>query len=244
MSLLFLFLILPISIVLAHTGEDFDFSPKTAYPLTLMQAAGYGSIIFGALIFIVIFKGNSLSDSSKKTIFISIAGLVSLITLYLVVVTLHMNLTSDTKGPVHWHADYEIWACGKRIRLAEPKFMSNTQGTQMTHSHNDDRIHIEGTLLDLKESGLRYFFHSVGGSISIDGMSIPTDEGMKEFHNGDLCNELPARLYAFVNGNQVADFPAYRISHYGEVPPGDRIKFVFTEKPLNQIGTNIGKNGT
>ena len=228
---------------IAHFGEEnFNFNQSGVYPITQTQAVGYGIALFGALMLIVLFFGGKMSEVTKKTVFLSITGVVSLVTLYLVLTTIHMNIVSATKGPVHWHADYEIWACDKKIGLEYPKFMSNRQGTTAIHSHNDNRIHIEGTLMDLEESSLGVFFQAIGGAISNDAIKIPTNEGLRVFHDGDMCNGISARLYVFVNGNLVTDPPAYRISHYENVPPGDRIKFVFTEKPIGKISPFIGKN--
>jgi hypothetical protein len=58
-------------------------------------------------------------------------------------------------------------------------------------------------------------------------------------HEGDFCNEKPAKLYVFVNGNLIEAPSAYVIAPYEKVPPGDRIKIVFTEKALEEIDPNI-----
>jgi hypothetical protein len=152
---------------------------------------------------------------------------------------LHLNIISLTKGPVHWHADFEIWVCGREIKLSEPKGLSNKQGVDLMHAHNDNRIHVEGVILDKKQASLGAFFHAVGGSLSSDGLKVPADEGLISVHNGDKCNEKPANLYVFVNGNLIENPSAYEISHYEKVPPGDRIKFVFTEKQAEEIDPNI-----
>lgn len=162
-----------------------------------------------------------------------------LVTIYIILTTLHLNIISITKGPVHWHADFEIWVCNKEIKLAKPKGLSNKQGVDLMHAHDDSRIHIEGVLLDRKAASLGAFFYAISGSLSDDRLKVVTDEGLFAVHNGELCNEKPAKLYVFVNGNLINNPSGYEISHYEKVPPGDRIKFVFTEKPIEEINPNI-----
>ena len=227
--------------VFSHEGEE-DFMPDHSelYPITQSQAVGYGSLIFGFLIIIILILHKRMNEITKKIIYSLVAIVVSIVTIYLVLTTLHLNIISETKGPVHWHADFEIWVCDKEIELAKPNsVMSNKQGTDLMHAHNDNRIHVEGVLLDTKEASLGAFFHAVGGFLSDDGIKIPTDEGLVSVHEGDKCNENPARLYVFVNGNLIEHPKAYVIKPYEKVPPGDRIKFVFTEKPIGEINPNI-----
>ncbi|MBS3100733.1 hypothetical protein J4204_01220 [Candidatus Woesearchaeota archaeon] len=240
--LLFLALILPVNFAFAHEGEEDEFmlDHSELYPITQLQAAGYGSLAFGVLIAVILLFHKKMEGMAKKIAYSLILIVVALVTLYLVIVTLHLNLISLTKGPVHWHADFEIWVCDKEIRLAEPKGLSNKQGVDLMHAHNDNRIHVEGVLLDMKAASLGAFFHAVGGSISDDGMRVPTDENLVVVRNGYTCNEKPAKLYVFVNGNLIENPGDYAISHYEEVPPGDRIKFVFTEKSVEEINKNIG----
>ena len=238
--LFFILLILSAYIIFAHENEEeFILDHSNLYPITQLQAVGYGSLIFGILIVIITLFHKKMSELIKKIVYHSIIVVVLFVTVYLVITTLHLNTISATKGPVHWHADYEIWVCDKEIKLAEPKGLSNKQGVDLTHSHNDNRIHVEGVLLDKKEASLGAFFYAVGGSLSSDGFKVPIDEGLISVHEGDFCNEKPAKLYVFVNGKLIENPSAYEIAHYEKIPPGDRIKFVFTEKSLEEIDTNI-----
>lgn len=236
-------LILSISIVFSHEGEEDEFmlDHSELYPTSQLSAVTYGSILFGILIVIIIFFHRIMNNLTKKIVYFLIAAVASLVTIYLIITTLHLNVISLTKGPVHWHADFEIWVCDKEIELAKPqKFLSNKQGTDLLHAHQDNRIHVEGVLLDYKQASLGAFFYAVGGSLSSDGIKVPTDEGLVAVHDGDFCNEKPAKLYVFVNGNLIENPPAYVIAPYEKVPPGDRIKFVFTEKSIEEINPNIG----
>lgn len=238
--LLSIFLLLSIHNAFSHENEpDFDLDHSELYPLSQLTVVGYGSLIFGILIVITILFHKKMNDISKKIVYFLIIIISAFVTIYLIVTTLHLNIISITKGPVHWHADFEIWVCDKEVKLAEPKGLSNKQGVNLMHAHNDNRIHVEGVLLDKKAASLGAFFYAIGGSISDDGIKVPTDNGLVSVHNGDKCNEKPAKLYVFVNGNLIGDPSAYIISPYEKVPPGDRIKFVFTEKPIEEINPNI-----
>ena len=47
------------------------------------------------------------------------------------------------------------------------------------------------------------------------------------------------QFYVFVNGKQIHGYSSYVMAPYEKVPPGDRIKNVFTEKPLEEINTHL-----
>ena len=240
--LLLIIIVFTTSIVFSHEGEEDEFmlDHYNLYPLTQLQATGYGLLIFSILIGIIISFHKKMNDFTKKTIYLLVVAVAGLVTIYLVVTTLHLNIISLTKGPVHWHADFEIWVCDKEIKLAEPKGLSNKQGVDLMHAHADNRIHVEGVILDKKQASLGAFFYAIGGSLSDDGLRVPTDNGLVSAHEGDKCNEQPAKLYVFVNGNLIENPSAFVIAPYEKVPPGDRIKFVFTEKSVEEINKNIG----
>jgi len=236
-----LLLLLSIYQVYSHEEEESLMKQPSAYfPLSQLSAFGYGSLIFGILIVITLLFHKKMSEAAKRITFYLIVIVASLVTIYIALATLNLNLVSETKGPVHWHADYEIWVCGKEIEIAMPKnIFSNKQGTDLMHSHEDKRIHVEGTLLDKKAASLGAFFHAVRGSLSDDGMTVPTDAGVVSVHDGDSCNGNPGKLYVFVNGKIINNPSNYVISQYEKVPPGDRIKIIFTEKPIKDIDIYI-----
>ena len=240
--LLVIFIFLSLSANSAFSHEEngqFDLEHSNLYPLSQLAVVGYVSLAFGILILTIVIFNKKMSESIKKAVYILLIVVVSLATLYLIITTLHLNTISITKGPVHWHADFEIWVCGKEIRLAEPKGLSNKQGVNLLHAHNDNRIHVEGVILDPKQASLGAFFYAIGGSLSDDGLKVPSDSGLISAHDGDKCNEKPANLYIFANGNLVDAPSKYVIAPEEKVPPGDRIKFVFTEKPIAEINPNI-----
>ena len=230
--LFFILSFLAANTAMSHEGEEDDFmlDHSGLYPLSQLAVVGYGSIAFAVLILIIILFHKVMSEFVKMSVYILLAALIAVVTLYLVITTLHLNIISLTKGPVHWHADFEIWVCDKEIKLAEPKGLSNRQGVDLMHAHNDNRIHVEGVILDKNQASLGAFFYAIGGSLSSDGLKVPSDQGLISVHEGDFCNEKAAKFYVFVNGNLIENPAFYEIAHYEKVPPGDRIKFVFTEK--------------
>ncbi len=237
---LFFMLILTLYSVYSHEeeNEEFMLDHSELYPITQLQAVGYGSLIFGILIVIILLFHKKMNDMTKKIVYFFVVIISAFVTIYLIITTLHLNIISVTKGPVHWHADFEIWVCDKEIKLAEPKGLSNKQGVDLMHAHNDNRIHVEGVILDKKQASLGAFFYAIGGSITDDGIEVPTDTGLVSVHEGDKCNEQPGKLYVFVNGKLTSNPRDYVIAPYEKVPPGDKIKIVFTEKPIEEINPN------
>jgi len=229
------------SLSYSHEGEEeYMLDHSELYPITQWEAVTYGSAAFAILIAFILFFHKKMSDVIKRIVYLLVAVVVGAVTIYLITVTLHLNVTSVSKGPVHWHADFEIWACDKEIFLAKPqRFLSNKQGVDLLHAHQDNRIHVEGVLLDYRQASIGAFFHAVGGSLTYDGMQVPTDDGLMSFHDGDKCNEQPARLYVFVNGKLIQNPKEHVIAPYEKVPPGDRIKIVFTEKSLEEINPYV-----
>ncbi len=237
--LLLTFIILSMQTFSHEEEDEFMLDHSELYPLTQLDAVGYGSLAFGVLVLIILIFHKKMADNAKKITYMLVAIVVGTVTIYLITTTLHLNITSISKGPVHWHADFEIWVCDKKIKLFEPKGFSNKQGVDLMHAHDDNRIHVEGVLLDEKAASLGSFFYALGGYITNDGLKVPTDEGLLSVHDGDKCNEQPAKFYVFVNGDLIQNPKEYVIAPYEKVPPGDRIKIVFTEKPMEQINPNI-----
>jgi hypothetical protein len=180
-----------------------------------------------------------LSPKGKKVAFILISVPVILSTLYLGGYTVYENIISETGGPVHWHLDYEVWVCGERLDLINPRGLENKIGTSELHEHNDDQIHVEGTLIKKSEADLHSYFEAIGGRLTKEELVYPTEEkGIVDVKNGDLCNGVPGTLQAFlykVDGNvftqqKLADFPEYIMSPESLVPPGDCVIIEFGEE--------------
>lgn len=211
---------------------------------TTIQYTILVTIIVLLLIFISLFCKKT--EAQKWFLFLGIAIPVVLVTLYAAGATIYLNIISETKGPVHWHADYEIWNCGEQLELVKPTSLMNRVGTPVFHEHNDNRIHVEGVVHKKSEVSLHDFFTAVGGMLRTSTLALPTDMGLVEIHNGDLCNGKPGTLQIFLyrvtNPNpaqksgflyeqiKLDDFEDYILAPYATIPPGDCLIIEFDEE--------------
>lgn len=233
-------LILSISLSYAHEDE----SEKDKFPLKNLTAAWIGVVSLALFLIIIFIFKNNLNNTTKKIIYSMFVIMISLTTAYFVITTVHINVISETKGPVHWHADFEVWKCGEKIDLAEPKGISNKIGTAVHHEHNDNRIHVEGVVADKRDFDLYSFFWAVGGAMAKGYFMMPTDDGIVEMRNGELCNgkegKLQVFLYQTINPDsskrwvytqeKLQDFEEHILAPYSNVPPGDCIIIEFDEE--------------
>lgn len=166
----------------------------------------------------------------KIFLFLGFVLIILANTFYLVGSTLYLNRESHSGGPVHYHADFEIYKCGQEVNLLDPQGLSNKVGTQVVHEHGDNRIHIEGVLLDKHDASLGHFFAEIGGSMDENHLTVPTDQGLVTIDNEDLCGNRPALFQVFVYQTKddhyfqqkIIENPQdYIISPQGDVPPGD-----------------------
>lgn len=174
---------------------------------------------------------------SKPWLFWPILAVVTLVTLILIGSTVYLNTVSTSKGPVHWHADFEAWACGEELNLKDPDgFLSNKTGNPVLHEHDDSRIHLEGVVVNPDDASLGRFLDVTGGSITSQSLVWPGNTGTRSFINGQDCHGEPAEVQVFVYQTTENDYyrlekidnPAdYIISDESVVPPGDCIIIEF-----------------
>lgn len=178
------------------------------------------------------------SELVKIILFVLMIGVISLNTLYLAGSTIYKNERSVTGGPVHWHADFEIWNCGKEVDLVDPVGWSNKIGTPVYHEHNDKRVHVEGVVLDNSEVTLGRFFNVIGGNLTMQNLAAPLNDGsVMNVSNGEYCNGSPAMIQVFVYKTEGANFSQekllypedYILSDDSGVPPGDCIIVEFDQ---------------
>lgn len=222
--------------IYAHEGE------KETSIYSFNTWITFASLLLGLIA--AFYSINKIKEKNKrKNIIFGLIVLTTIaITSYISITTIYNNITSFSRGPVHWHADFEIWACNNLIEIQDPKnIFTNKIGSPEAHEHNDNRIHIEGLIKHREDALLGNFFRSIGGSISSNHISVPVhDQGVKTWINENLCNNKPAKFYMFVNEELNEEFDFYLIKPFANVPPGDKIKFVFTEKPLDEINKELG----
>lgn len=201
-----------------------------------IQAAIIAAILLLALVFIALAAGENSGNQTKKIIFWSMVVIIVFPTLFFVGTTLYTNLSSITKGPVHWHADFKIITCGEEIESRDIRGLSNKLGTNLLHEHEDRRIHIEGVVAKESDIALDKFFEVQGGKLSSDSFTIPTNKDLRTITNGDGCDGgkqgvWQVFLYTVDSGivwqRKLEDFVHYVPSPHTTVPPGDCIIFEF-----------------
>ncbi|HIJ97808.1 TPA: hypothetical protein H1009_01840 [archaeon] len=241
-SVAFLLAILSATVNAHGPGENLDAWQRLGI-INPIKAVEYGAAIIVASIAVSLMLKKKLKDGHKKILFVIIAAAAIISTLYLAGTTIYLNQKSWSGGPVHWHADFEIWACGEQIDIVDPEGFKNLVGESAVHEHGDNRIHIEGVMFEKEDATLGEFFEALGGEFTTETLSAPTNHGMMSWAGGkETCNGNYADWHTFINGQFVANeaAPDYVISPWQTVPPGDTIKFVFSEKPPEQINPNIG----
>ncbi len=241
------------SIVFSH-GEVEDGSEIANIASLSLKLIYLTSLIMILVTIISIFFHKKLPNTFKKILFWLTSFLVIVTTLFLIGSTVYLNIVSPTKGPVHWHADFTIEICGKDIEIADPTGIMNRIGKSDLHEHNDNRIHIEGTPPSLESIELGEFFEAVGGNFDPISFSVPTNQGLMSVKNGDLCNNKPGRLFLFVESQSGIQrvwriepkSGEYIIAPYGNVPPGDRLRIIFTEHDANTMLAELqeGRHGS
>lgn len=202
----------------------------------------FSSIIIGVLLLIALIKKGQ-GDTLKLFLFWGMVVPTIFTTLFLAAVTVMENRSSATGGPVHWHADFQIYNCGQLVKLIEPEGLSNRIGTRLLHEHGDNRIHVEGTVQDLKTISLEKFFSVIGGRLTDTFLLVPTDRGDLVMQNNQSCpenspsllqregrGEFPVlQIFAYQTDEQTKTiiqkkltiFPGYILSPHSKIPPGD-----------------------
>lgn len=169
----------------------------------------------------------------KKLLFGAIVSTTVLSTVFLAATTIYINVVSSSGGPVHWHADIEMWNCGEEVELKKPKGLSNKIGTATLHSHDDKRIHLEGVVVNRNNASLGNYFRVIDGQISKDEVTIPAISQNLTLKSGQTCpNGKPAEVQVFayrVNADntyyqeKLEDPAEFVIAPHSQVPPGDCI---------------------
>ena len=205
-----------------------------------------GSIFLGGLALIAL-KTKGLDKGAKKLLFSAIVIVTLIPTIVMSASTIYLNVISSSGGPVHWHADIEVWNCGKEVDLKDPKGLSNKIGTPTLHEHNDKRIHLEGVVLKPTDASLGNFFHVIGGSLTRDAFSIPSNEGLLSVRNGANCageTTSQVQVFAYTTDKKnnyfqqkLEDPASFIIAPFSVVPQGDCIivEFGFPKEKTDKL---------
>lgn len=116
-------------------------------------------------------------------------------------------------GNIHWHAIPTIEICGEQKPIPTP--IGNTHlGSPLLHTHEDAKIHIEGTVSNPSQITLGGFMSNIGLKFN--------EKQLLDKKNGDACaNGQQGKVTLIVNGTENDQFENY------VVKDGDLIKMVF-----------------
>jgi len=139
------------------------------------------AVVSAAVLFLfVLILGTVLAQRSarfKKPLFTLIVVVVVATTLAISGATLVMNFNSPVAGPVRWASDFQIWACDNQLNLRDPRGVTNRIGTPTLFEQNDNRIHYEGTPINLPgDASLGNFMQAVGGDVSDNTLAVPLND--------------------------------------------------------------------
>jgi hypothetical protein len=200
-------------------------------------------LIFGVIALAVLaylsLKLQKVSEDTKKLLFLAIVLVTLIPTLIMSFSTVFVNVISSSGGPVHWHADIEVFACGREVNLKDPKdWWVNKIGSATLHEHNDKRIHLEGVVMKKHDASLGNFFRVIDGELSSTSFSVPTNEGLLTVKNGEICEgsgtgEVQVFVYRtdkddYYSQEKVSNPQDHIIAPFASVPKGDCIVVEFT----------------
>jgi len=229
----------------AHEGEEEETVETPLTPARFIDRVQDLSLLglqltgaWVAVLLLISLLWRKKTEFGKWVLYLGIAVPVLLATLFSALGTVYLNLASVTGGPVHWHADFRVFACGQELDLIDPTGLANRVGSPVFHEHGDGRIHVEGVVVSLEDAALHNFFSFVGGELHDDHFSFPTNEKLYEFSNGDLCEgEGVGTLQVFswktdeergeFYQEKLTHFEDYVISPHSNIPPGDCLIFEF-----------------
>lgn len=225
--------------VLAHGGEELiEIAKPGLGEIIRADNLKFSLLALGLLLVLAVIAVflKDVNGRFKSLLFGAIVLVSVVTTLYLAGSTIYLNQQSETGGPIHWHADFELWHCGQKLEIADPKGFSNKVGTEVVHEHNDNRMHFEGVLLSSHDASVGHFFESLGGGMSNNQLVIPSDAGQATYSGGDFCSDgTKAVMQVFVYQTKDGQFSQkklddpqnYIISPHSQVPPGDCVIIEF-----------------
>ncbi len=195
------------------------------------------SVIVASIALLILISITAIAKTRSSLIFAALVLIILGTSGILIGSTIYLNKVSSSGGPVHWHADTEVWACGTEVQFKDPVGrLSNKVGTSTFHEHNDKRIHLEGVVVERHDASLGKFFRVIGGQITSSSLLMPADDGAKNYLNGQLCSNEPAQLQVFAykttpdmyyTVEKIQNPADYIISPSSNVPPADCIIIEF-----------------
>lgn len=236
----FLVLLVLIPLAMAHTDAAEDSS--VILKQQALAVLGIAGLIITIMTILSVVLDHHKTEKAKWLLFLGILLPALFATIFIAATTLYVNIISTTNGPVHWHADFEIWHCDQQLDIIDPTGLTNRKGTSTFHEHGDNRIHLEGVPINLKEYTLHHFFEVIGGELTEQMLRVWTDKGMVTINNGESCRGQPGMLQVFLYTSELnqgqwqlqqqkLEYPASYLLHpHTQVPPGDCLIIEFAEE--------------
>src|SRR3989338_1396139 len=133
-------------------------------------------------------KSKLLKGKTLKYSIITLVVILVLVGGYYFIVKPIKSFQPYYGGSYHWHANFELFACGQPVEVKCP---GSICGPMNLHHHNDNIIHMEGNSIAKKEDlALGKFFDAIG---------IPFSEAqISNWKNGDICpNGEPGEIHLY-----------------------------------------------
>jgi len=168
-----------------------------------MNAVVFGSVVLFVLLVLAALTRDHI-PKLKMPLFVGIVLTVVSVSLAIIGGTIYLNVNSESGGPIHRHADFELWACGQELELRDPiGALSNKIGTPTLHEHNDKRIHLEGVLVEKRDASVGKFFHVLDGGITNNAMRIPLNGDGPYFDDEEADYEVDRATRDYVAQNYI-----------------------------------------
>lgn len=225
--------------VFAHEGEEVLENVAPSLGDIIRANSIKFTVIASILLVILLVLSHFFKERNatlKKILFWAIIFVIVVNTLYLSLSTIYLNISSKSGGPVHHHADFEIYNCGQQVEVKKSEGLSNKVGSELVHTHNDKRMHIEGVILDPHQLSIGHFFENLGGELNNGILVVPTEKGQLSLKDRGFCPDgskavLQVFVYSthdkFFEQKKLIDFEDYQISPFTQVPPGDCVILEF-----------------
>lgn len=124
------------------------------------------------------------------------------------------GLASAPIGNVHWHATAELSVCGETKPIPVPFPGQHHKGLPLMHTHDDEKLHIEGFVGNPSDITLGKFMQAIGVQFSNDQFF--------DKKNGDTCpNGMQGNVKLLVNDQENPQLANYSIKD------GDRFEILF-----------------
>jgi len=112
------------------------------------------------------------------------------------------KVESYSGGQVHWHSRINVFICGNKFAMPNP-FGNQHLGSPLLHTHDDQLIHIEGTVWNPEDI-------TVGKYMEVIGLNFKDGE-LIDKENGDLCGDESGNVKLVVEGVENSELTNYVI---------------------------------